>query len=66
MEKKTYLERYKDKDKQLAYLRDYNNKNYKKYLLSFNYEKDADLIEALDNAKSKAELIREMYKKYKG
>lgn len=52
------LDRYKDKGKVLAYRKKYNQDNYRNVLLTFNKEKDKELLEELDNAKSKTELVR--------
>lgn len=52
------LDRYKDKDKVLAYRKKYNQDKYRNVLLTFNKDKDKELLEELDNAKSKTELVR--------
>lgn len=52
------LDRYKDKGKVLAYRKKYNQDKYRNVLLTFSKEKDKELLEELDNAKSKTELVR--------
>ena len=52
------LDRYKDKDKVLKYRKKYNQDKYRNVLLTFSKEKDKELLEELDNAKSKTELVR--------
>ena len=59
------LDNYKDKAKTIKYRQDYNKANYKSVYLQLHKVKDAEMLEELNNAKSKSQLVRKWYKKSK-
>ena len=63
MKDKSRLKRYKDPEKQMAYIDDYNKNNYRSFSFRLHKEKDRELIEAIDGRRSSlASMIRKWYK----
>ena len=56
----------KAKENKIKYIKEYNKRNIQYILLSFNKEKDKEMLEELNEAQSKTEKVREWYRKAKG
>ena len=64
-DKKSSLDRYKDKNKRINYVDAYNKERYKRVLLTLSYTNDKEMLEELEAASNKSELVREWYRKAK-
>lgn len=65
--KDTTLKYYKNPKKRIEQIHEHGKKHYKGFLLTFNKEKDKELIETIENTKekSKSEEVRKWFKAFK-
>lgn len=66
MKEKSKLKRYRDPEKQMKYIDDYNKDNYRSFTFRLHKDRDKEIISDIDNRKnSLASMIRNWYKKAK-
>ena len=64
MKENSRLRSYKDPEKQVEWIKEYNSKNYRNFTFRLHKIRDKEIIDAIDNRKaSLPELIKNWYKK---